>query len=177
MPACSRHALLHPLCTAGHGLGPLLYITLELGRDQMIEVKAGYREVVAEALKRCGTCWLRALWSGEPRSVWRAGQRCKVGLCWQRRMLHPPSSGEAACWRIRALGMDLALPRRCLPARPTPPQDPGRPVGPAQPLLEVPAHPARPHRRASACVWCWDLGILVGAWVWACRCLLCWHLR
>lgn len=45
-------------CTLGHvvgagqATGPLLYVNLELGKDQMIEVKCGYREAVVEALKR-----------------------------------------------------------------------------------------------------------------------------
>ena len=34
-------------------MGPLLYVSLELGRDQMVEVKCGYNDVIATALKRC----------------------------------------------------------------------------------------------------------------------------
>lgn len=42
-----------PADCACAGTNPLLYINLELGKDQLIEVKCAYHEAVSAALKRC----------------------------------------------------------------------------------------------------------------------------
>jgi hypothetical protein len=37
---------------AGQGAGPLLFVSLELNKEQMIEVKCGYHETLATAMKK-----------------------------------------------------------------------------------------------------------------------------
>ena len=83
-----RSLLLPPLCLAA--AQPLLYVTLELGKDSPIEVKCGHNDAVTAAFKR----WVQA-WGSQCSAMPCIAVQCRspLALCClaSRAPLHPPT--------------------------------------------------------------------------------------